>query len=62
MKKIYIEPETLIFNITLRDGVLQITSNKSIGDREENAPVDEDEIGARDDIFNDDHSIWNNVW
>ena len=61
MKKEYIKPETLVFKFALRDGILQDTSNISIGDREENAPVDEDEIGARV-IFNDNNSIWDNAW
>ena len=67
MKKIYIEPETLILKITLRDGVLQITSNKSIGGQETETP-DEDEVGAREYYIDDNtgtnnrNSIWDNIW
>ena len=61
MKKIYIEPETLIFKITIHDGILQNTSNISIGGQETEAP-DDDNIGAREDIFNDNHSVWDNIW
>ena len=60
MKKEYIEPKNLVFKIALRDGILQDTSNISIGGQETGTP-DEDEVGARV-IFNDNNSIWDNAW
>lgn len=62
MKKQYIEPELLILKITLRDGILQITSKIEIGGKEDEQP-DEEEIGARENnIFDNNHSIWDNAW
>ena len=62
MKKEYIKPENLVFKIALRDGILQNTSNISIGGQETEAP-DDDDIGARENnAFDNNHSIWDNAW
>ncbi len=63
MKKQYIEPELLIFKITLRDGILQTMSFAGEGKTD----PDEEEIGAREennmgDIDNNRYSIWDNAW
>ena len=64
MKKIYKNPTTTVYEIKLRDGILQNTSNIGIGDSGDKDPGSEgdyDDIGARDDNSNG-GSIWDNVW
>ena len=59
MKKKYTKPELLILNITIRDGILQTMSFAGEGKTD----PDEEEIGAREEnIFNNNHSIWDNAW
>ena len=64
MKKIYKNPTTTVYEIKLRDGILQNTSNIGIGDSGEKDPGSEgdyDDIGARDDN-NNRGSVWDNAW
>ena len=65
MKKIYKNPTTTVYEIKLRDGILQDTSNMEIADTGVKDPGDqfpggEEEIGARED--NNRGSVWDNAW
>lgn len=66
MKKIYKNPTTTVYEIKLRDGILQDTSNMDIVDTGVKDPGDqlpggEEEIGAREDN-NNRNSVWDNIW
>ena len=59
MKKKYIEPELLIIKIS----PINIVAESS-GTNIDNTPGTEDiDVGdARDNIFDNNHSIWDNAW
>lgn len=68
MKKIFKNPTTTVYEIKLRDGILQNTSNIGIGDSGDKDPGSEgdyDDIGAREeniDESNNRGSVWDNLW
>ena len=64
MKKTYLEPNTFIYRIR---PVHMIAESLVVGKKTDSGnPLDgsDDDNGAwsRNDIFNDDHTIWDNVW
>ena len=60
MKKKYIEPELLIIKISPINNIVAESSHTVLDDTEGN--YDDDGDARENNIFDNNHSIWDNAW
>lgn len=62
MKKKYTEPTIAIFNVIITNIVAGSVANIVNDDAEETFIVDDGNNDAREDVFNNNHAIWDDAW